>query len=163
MKIATMKKQTLLNLINKCKLNITPTGKTLAYLRHHVALLVPTYIEDHFIRRCRSHLLPRNPGLGMPGRNKCHLPPTKLEFDFSWLSRRVSVEIHGGLKNSGSGHRTEAGVKRDILKCNLAQQAGWFHIQLTTEQVMDDFTWNTQTLPLLELALSRFDVRSTLK
>lgn len=150
-----MRKQTLLNLIQKCKLSINPVGKSVAYLRHYVALLVPTYIEDHFIRRCRSHLLPRNPGLCMPGRNKCHLPPTELEFDFSWRSRLISVEIHGGLKNAGSGHRTEAGVKRDMRKCNLAQEAGWFHIQLTTEQVMDDWIWNTETLPLLEFALKR--------
>lgn len=112
-------------------------------------------LEDIFWSRCVSHILPRNPGLGLPGKNKCHLPPTDLEFDFSWKSRKVAIEIHGGLKYAKSGHRTYSGVSRDMRKCNLAQLDGWIILQLESHQVRDNFTWNVQTLPMIEKALNR--------
>lgn len=154
MKIDKMRKQTLLNTIAKCQMQVVdPHKMTVDNLRILVAKLVPTYIEDHFLRRVRSHLIPRNPGLKVPGHNKQYivgLSGRMMEFDFSWRSIRLAVEIHGGLKNARSGHRTEQGVKRDMLKCNLAQKDGWTLLQLTTEEVMDNHTWNTHTVPLLE-------------
>jgi hypothetical protein len=156
MKIDTMKKATLLNIVAKCHLPIANADRyRLIDLRSEVARLIPTYIEDHFLRLVRRDILPR--GYRLPSRNKRFLPPTLLEFDWCWVSKKVSVEIHGGLKHPRSGHRTEAGVKRDMKKCNLAQQAGWFHIQLTSEEVMEDDQWQTFTLPLILQALRRFE------
>lgn len=154
MKIDRMRKETLLKVIRECCLQIDqPEKRTVATLRLLVAKLIPSYIEDHFLRRVRSHLIPRNPGLKMPGHNKQYivgLSGRPMEFDISWRSIKLAVEIHGGLKNAKSGHRTESGVKRDMLKCNLAQKDGWTLLQLTTEEVMDNFIWNTRTVPLLE-------------
>ncbi len=154
MKIERMRKETLLKVIRECHLQIDqPAKRTVAVLRVLVAKLIPSYIEDHFLRRVRNHLIPRNPGLKIPGHNKKYivgLSGRPMEFDISWRSIRLAVEIHGGLKNAKSGHRTEAGVTRDMLKCNIAQREGWTLLQLTTEEVMDDHIWNTRTVPLLE-------------
>ena len=159
MKIESMKKATLLNIIKKCCLDLPDADRyRLTDLRLAVAKLIPTYIEDHFLRLVRRDVLPR--GYRLPARNARHLPPTDLEFDWCWVSKKVSVEIHGGLKHPRSGHRTEAGVKRDIRKANLAQQAGWFHIQLTSEDVMEDWLWKSSTLPLLLTALRRKDANT---
>lgn len=155
LKSSTMRKATLLATIKKCKLDIPGAEKgSTAWLRQRVAELIPTYIEDHFARRIRNQLLPRNPTFRFPMR-EAQVRDTAMRYDFCWVSRRVTVEIHGGLKNARSGHRTEEGVKRDMLKANMAQADGFFHIQLTTEDVMDDAIWEKVTLPLLELALRR--------
>lgn len=155
--IRGMKAATLYKFIRDKKLILSPIELALPILelKALVLLKLETYLEDLFLQRCRIHLLPRNPGLGMPGRNKRHLFPTDLEFDFSWKSRMVSVEIHGGLDVPGSGHRTSSGVRRDMRKCNMAQLDGWLHLQLDSDQVLDNFTWNVQTLPMLEKALNR--------
>lgn len=152
MKIERMKRQTLLNVIKKCHLEIS-SKHSVADLRSEVARLIPTYIEDHFLRRVRTDLFPR--GYRLPGRNICHLQPTALEFDFSWKSLKVAIEIHGGLSNARSGHRSCEGVKRDMHKTNLAQLHGWILLQLTTEQVMEDLLWSKHTLPMILKALSR--------
>lgn len=153
-----MKRETLLRLISTKRLSIS-TSLPLSKLRPAVESALTTYLEDNFIVRCRTDLLCRVSGLAMPGRNKTYLPPTALEFDFSWRSRKVSVEIHGGLKFARTGHRSEQGVRRDMHKSNLAQLAGWLHLSLTPEQVMQDDLWLNQTLPMLLAALTRSSPR----
>lgn len=153
-KLFKMRKASLVKMILECKLPIeNPEKYRVESLRQLAAQHLPTYIEDHFLRLVRRDILPR--GYRVPGRDKKHIPNSNLEFDWSWVSKKVSVEIHGGLKNPRSGHRSEAGVKRDMRKSNLAQIHGWLHLQLTSEEVMDDYVWQTQTLPMLLKALSR--------
>ena len=153
-KLFKMKKATLVQMVLRLKLRIKDPDKyRLDDLRKVVSTLLPTYLEDHFLTLVRRDMLPR--GYRLPGRDRKHLPNSNLEFDWSWTSKKVSVEIHGGLKSPRSGHRTEAGVKRDMRKANLAQLHGWFHIQLTSEEIMEEDTWTHQTLPLILAALKR--------
>lgn len=149
-----MKRETLLKLIKSKRLSVS-LSLPLTLMRPAVEAALKTYLEDNFSHRCRTDLLSAVPGLAMPGHNRCYLPPTNLEFDFSWRSRKVSVEIHGGLKFARTGHRSEQGVRRDMHKSNLAQLSGWLHLALTPEQVMDDHLWQTQTKPMLMQALQR--------
>lgn len=70
-----------------------------------------------------------------PKRNRTHLAPTALEFDFSWATHKIAIEIHGGIDKAGrrSGHVSRDGLRRDYYKCNLAQIHGWILLQFPPE------------------------------
>lgn len=146
-----MRKQTLLKMIEKHQLRIPNADNLPAHiLQKTVTLKIKTYLEDWFFRRivpfCSEHsLLP-------PGRNNCYLPNSKLEFDFSWKSIKVAVEIQGGLHSRG-GHTTATGIKRDMRKVNLAQTNGWILLQLSRDDIADNHQWNRYTEPLLISAI----------
>ena len=53
-------------------------------------------------------------------------PPRKWRFDFACVTRKVALEVEGGLfMRSGGGHRSVAGALRDIEKYNAATALGW--------------------------------------
>ena len=153
MNFSKMKRDTLLKCITKYQLQVSPSLHTEA-LRHAVSAKFEFYLEDWFLRRVIVDVLPRCPGLKHPGRNQTHLPGSKLEFDFSWKSLKVAVEIHGGIDSRRrSGHTTPTGIKRDLRKCNLAQLHGWLLLQFTSEQINQDLIWMKETCPMLLQAL----------
>jgi very-short-patch-repair endonuclease len=52
--------------------------------------------------------------------------PRKWRFDFACLSRKVAIEIDGGLfMRHGGGHRSIGGAMRDQEKGNEATARGW--------------------------------------
>lgn len=119
------------------------------------------YLEEWFLIRISPELA--NLGIRMPGRNKCYIPNSKLEFDFSWKSLKLAVEVQGGIASASSGHRTYAGVRRDMLKMCLAQANGWLLLQLTPENVKDALVWKRWTLPLIRQAIRVCWIRSQLE
>lgn len=159
MKSARMRKETLVRLVEKYHLPIpSPEKMLVGHLRHQFEIHFPTYLEEWFKCRVRETLLPKFPGMLMPARNQCRIPGSKLEFDFSWNSLKLAVEIQGGLKNAKSGHRSEAGIKRDMRKVNLAQINGWILLQLTSENITCTHEWSAYTLPLLVSAIRNRNV-----
>lgn len=59
----------------------------------------------------------------------------KWLFDFAWPDRKFAVEYEGGIYNAKSGHRTAAGVLRDIEKYNAAALDGWCVYRLTSKDL----------------------------
>lgn len=92
----------------------------------------------------------------------CGLPPPELEyrfdtkrrwrFDFAWPSPlfMVAAEIEGGIYRANSGHRSYAGVMRDIEKYNTATLQGWRVIRVTPQMVE-----NGEAVTLIEKAIKR--------
>lgn len=62
-------------------------------------------------------------------------PMRKWQFDWALVKgdSKIAVEYEGGLLNPRSGHRSVAGINRDVQKYNAAQQLGWMVLRLTTE------------------------------
>jgi len=53
-------------------------------------------------------------------------PPRKWRFDFACVTRKVALEVEGGIfMRSGGGHRSVTGSLRDIEKYNAATALGW--------------------------------------
>lgn len=156
MKTNRMQKATLLRLVREKNLQIPNASQLkIGHLREAVDQKILVYLEEWFLQRVRSDLLPSLVGLSLPGRNKKYLPPTELEFDFSWKSLKVAVEIQGGIDSRGrqSGHVSADGMRRDMRKMCLAQAAGWIILQLPPEAIHTDLTWRTYSLPLLRHCL----------
>ncbi len=146
-----MRKQTLLKMIEKHQLRIPNAADLPVHLlQKTVTTKIKTYLEDWFFRRivpfCSAH------GLLPPGRNNYYLPNSKLEFDFSWKSLKLAIEIQGGLHGRG-GHTTAVGIKRDMKKVDLAQVNGWILLQLCRDDIVDNHQWNRYTEPLLIAAI----------
>lgn len=125
--------------------------ETLASLKTILKRRRKAYLEEWFLHRINREL--SSLGLRIPGRDKTHLAGSDLEFDFSWKSIKLAIEIQGGLNQSNSGHRTSSGVRRDILKMCLAQTQGWLLLQLTPENVKEASVWKMFTLPLIRKAV----------
>lgn len=153
---ARMRKETLIKQIHKFRLPIpSPEKLTVEQLRKQITIHIKDYLESWFLRRVRSDILPQFPSLLAPGRNRTYLPGSKLEFDFSWRSLRIAVEIQGGLNNSRSGHTSAVGIKRDMRKQNLCVVHQWQLLQLHAEQITDDARWHNETLPMLKVLIVR--------
>ena len=60
----------------------------------------------------------------------------KYRFDFAWPTRKVAVEIEGGIWNEGR-HTRGAGFRADCSKYNLATIAGWRVLRYTSDMVQD--------------------------
>ena len=61
-------------------------------------------------------------------------PVRKWTFDFTWPSRLLAVEIHGGIWQARSGHN-RGGVTRDAEKSRTAQAMGWCVLAYTTDDM----------------------------
>lgn len=112
------------------------------HLQQIIKKNLKTYLERIFDKRIRDDLLPAytHSSLRMPGRNRCHLVGSKLEYDFSWLSLKIAVEIQGGIDchSRRSGHLSRNGIRRDMQKVCLSSIQGWILLQLSPEQVYDN-------------------------
>lgn len=154
MNFSRMKKDRLVHLAREYRLpHPDPASLKVGHLREMMEAHFPQYLELWFLSRVRTDLMP-SANILAPARNAKHLPHSQLEFDFSWKSLRLAVEIQGGLKHSRSGHRSEAGVRRDMAKVNLAQLNGWLLLQLSPEQISQDHIWARETLPMLKTAIT---------
>jgi len=62
----------------------------------------------------------------------------RFAFDFRIKGTQVLAELQGGtwLPNK-TGHSTGTGIKRDCVKLNLAQLAGWKVLHFTSDMVRD--------------------------
>jgi very-short-patch-repair endonuclease len=71
------------------------------------------------------------------------IPGRKFRFDFAWEKERLLVEINGGTYTRG-GHSTGLGIKRDYIKQNLCQLAGYKLLTFDSDMVKSgqalDFT-----------------------
>lgn len=160
MKTSKMRMETLLKQIKEKRLPVNPK-LPLTALRRAVAAAIKEYLEHNFRLQCKADILPEVPGLKMPGRNLCHLPGSKLEFDFSWASCRVAIEIQGGIdsRTRRSGHVSPEGMRRDIYKIRLAQLEGWVLLPLCPEEIMDFSLWHSRTVPLILKAIANQRMR----
>lgn len=160
MKFSSMRKETLVKWFHRLNFQLAnPQEHTVAFLRTYAETHFKTYLEDWFDRRIR-HLRSTDPAWALikqPGRNRRLLPGSNLEFDFSWISRKVAVEIQGGIdsRHRRSGHVSPEGMRRDMHKVNAAQLNGWYILQFAPEHIACDHTFHSYTKPYLFRALQR--------
>ena len=161
MNFSKMRKTTLVALAIKYNLPVPrPASLKVGHLRELLNDHLPEYLELWFLQKVREQIIPymlRHHGITLlaPGRNMRHLPQSLLEFDFSWKSLKIAVEIQGGLDGAGrkSGHVSASGIRRDMRKLCLSQVAGWILFQFAAEQIFDEATWSSYTMPLLISAI----------
>jgi len=72
--------------------------------------------------------------LPTPERNYKGIPGRKYEFDFAWPSRKIALEVQGGVFKKG-GHSTGVGITRDCEKACLAVVGGWKLLPVTGDQI----------------------------
>lgn len=136
----------------------TPACETasIATLTKLVKDNLKTYLEDIFKKRIRAFLLGEYPAIRPPGHNQSHLYGSKLEFDFSWKSLKLAVEIQGGIDSPHrrTGHLSREGMRRDMRKVCLASIEGWILLQLSPEQIYDSAIWHSDTVALLRRAIN---------
>jgi hypothetical protein len=75
-------------------------------------------IEETFALHCRAH------GVEIVREHKFH-PTRKWRFDAAIPSRKIAVELEGGIWTNGR-HTRGAGVIGDMNKYNEAARLGWF-------------------------------------
>jgi len=109
----------------------------------------PSELEGLFARQIKTAGLPR------PRREYKFLPDRRFKFDFAWVRLRVAVEIEGGLGRPRSGHRSYAGVTRDIEKGRLALLAGWKMLRFTSKDVRDGLAIQTTDNLLRSLLVTK--------
>lgn len=63
-------------------------------------------------------------------------PKRFWRFDFAWVSRKLAVEVEGGVWRGGR-HTSGAGFTKDTEKYNAAALLGWKVLRFTTQQVRD--------------------------
>jgi len=63
-------------------------------------------------------------------------PKRKFRFDFACPSRRIAVEVEGGVWTYGR-HVRGSGYIRDMEKYNLAVMEGWRVLRYTPEQTLN--------------------------
>lgn len=61
----------------------------------------------------------------------------RWRFDFAVPSKKIAIEIQGGLYAAQSGHRSKEGVERDYEKINEALFGGWQVFQITSDNIKD--------------------------
>lgn len=75
-------------------------------------------------------------GLPRPVLEHTFHPVRRWRFDFSWPRQRVALEVEGGVfMGPETGHRSIAGMKRDIEKYNEAARYGWFVLRVTPDRL----------------------------
>ena len=62
------------------------------------------------------------------------IPGRRFRFDFAFVAERLLVEINGGTYTRG-GHSTGLGIKRDYIKQNLCQLAGYKLLTFDSDMV----------------------------
>lgn len=68
----------------------------------------------------------------------------RWRFDFAWTSRRLAVEIEGGIWGFGR-HQRAQGFSGDCEKYNAAALAGWTVLRFTTAMVQSGVALQTIT------------------
>lgn len=72
-------------------------------------------------------------------------------FDYAWPSRRVALEVEGGVFMSYHGkksrHSTGTGMLADMQKYNNAASLGWIVLRVTPQNLM-----KTETATLIKAA-----------
>jgi hypothetical protein len=68
--------------------------------------------------------------LPAPEREYSFFPGRKWRADFAWPTRRLLVEVEGGVY-SGGRHTTGPGFERDCEKYNAAALSGWVVLRFT--------------------------------
>ena len=86
--------------------------------------------------------------LPKPEREFMFAKPRRFRADFAWPDFKLLVEIDGGLYQSRSGHRSVKGVKRDMVKGNLAALQSYVYLRFNAEQIHDG-----SALDIIELVL----------
>lgn len=61
-------------------------------------------------------------------------PTRKWRFDFAWPSRKLAVEVQGGIWIGGK-HSRGAGIEKDAEKLNEAQLLGWVVLLVTPAHI----------------------------
>lgn len=91
--------------------------------------------------------------------------PRRYTFDFADPSRRIGIEIQGGIWQGKSGHSGGTGVSEDAAKVCLASILGWRIFQLVgkaiTKANLDAIAETIANSPLLPLGLNDRDLRYT--
>lgn len=64
------------------------------------------------------------------------IPGRRFTWDFADESRRLLLEVQGGVWNGGK-HGRGSGIAKDTEKLNLATIHGWRVMQFTPDQVRD--------------------------
>ena len=74
--------------------------------------------------------------IGFPFVREHRFHPTRMwRFDFANGSRKIAIEVQGGLWLKKGGHTSGKGVTRDIEKHNEAVRMGWIILYATRETV----------------------------
>ena len=74
-------------------------------------------------------------GLITPETEYRAIPERRFRFDFAWPSRKLLVEVQGGIWKKKGGQSTGQGINRDTEKANLATLAGWRVMAFTPNQI----------------------------
>lgn len=106
----------------------TEVSKELAKLNRRQG---QSYLEEQFLKDWTV--------LGGPAMQREYRfhPERKWRFDFAIPSRMIAFEIMGGLYTPNSGHRSQAGIRRDYEKSNAAQELGWKVYSVTSKDIQD--------------------------
>lgn len=92
-------------------------------------------------------------------------PPRKYTLDFADPTKRIGIEIQGGIWQSKSGHSGGTGVTEDAEKICLASILGWRIFQLVgaaiTKDNLDAIAETIDYSPALPLGLTDRDLRYT--
>lgn len=108
----------------------------------------PQPAESHLEEKLLVRLLEFFPP---PLRNYCPFTQNKLEFDFTFLTQKIALEVQGGIssRNRRSGHVSIDGMHRDIYKMCMAQSQGWILYQVAPIWITCDNHWQSILLPFL--------------
>lgn len=96
-----------------------------------------------FVKRCTE-----DPAMGEPRRELVFHAERRWRFDFAWPSKRVALEIEGGVWTGGR-HVSGAGFTKDMEKYNYAAAMGWLIIRCQWRTLLHD-----ETRALLQAAMS---------
>lgn len=75
-------------------------------------------------------------GWGRPVQEYRFAPPRRWRFDYAWPSRKVAIEVEGGVWIAGR-HTRGKGYIRDLEKYNEAALLGWTVLRYTPAQMRD--------------------------
>ena len=89
-------------------------------------------------------------GLPEPETQAMLIPGRKWRWDFAWPSKRLAVEIQGGIWTRGK-HGRGSGIVNDMDKLNAATLAGWRVLQFANTHVRSG-----EAVALIEKAIFAF-------
>ena len=76
----------------------------------------------------------RQYGLPEPETQAMLIPGRKWRWDLAWPSKRLAVEVQGGIWTRGK-HGRGSGILNDMDKLNAAQLAGWRVLQFAVNHI----------------------------
>lgn len=89
-------------------------------------------------------------GLPEPETQAMLIPGRKWRWDLAWPSKRLAVEIQGGIWTRGK-HGRASGIIKDMDKLNAAQLAGWRVLQFANTHIRSG-----EAVTLIERAILSF-------